>query len=923
MQLMLRLLSAVVLGVVASAASAQTPATVRVSGRVIDSYQALALPGVVVEVVGNTAIVAHSDLDGRYSLNLPPGKHQLKFTLPGFADRTVTVDTADPATRLVDVILTVEGVTEAVTVVAEGDNASTTVQLLERRRANTITDNLAAQEMKANADGNAAVALQRVPGLSLVDNSYVFVRGLGERYSNTTLNGATLPSTEPERKVVSLDMFPSSMLESVSVVKSFTPDRSAEFAGGLVEIVPNRLSNSRIASFSYTFGGSGSAYGKDILDHAGGTYDWLGLANGDRGLPASFPSRRIVRGGLYTPDVGVAQTDLETFGEALSNTWSPQTITGRPNQGFSASYGDRWGRFGLSGSLSQSYRQDYQEEDQVYYSTDNAGNLAPFSTYAYKVGSARASLGVLVNAGYEISPSNRVTFQTFSNDKGKRETRTFQGFNDDAARNLRNARLLYQEESLRSFQVGGEHFLQSVSNSRIEWRGSFSRSNRDEPDIRETLYQELTPNSGVYTIADESQSGLRMFNDLDENAYDISGSWNTVFTGPRSLPASLKFGASVINRERDFASRRFRFVPVSSIPQVIVRFDLSQTPEQLFSAENIGPRYELREETRTTDAYDAAQNVVAGFGMFDFSLNSRARLIAGARVERFRQTVDTFDLFSLGIDEALEPIRAEIEETDIFPALNLAYDLGGNKTLRLGFSQTVNRPEFRELAPFEFTDIVGGRAVVGNPDLERSLVRNADVRWEWFPGAQEVIAASVFVKLFDQPIERFVEPTAQLRTSFTNAKSARNIGFELEARRQLANPVLVGVNYTLVDSNISLNPSQTNVLTSLERPLAGTSKHVFNGFLEGRGGPLTARLLVNYFGDRIVDVGSLGLPDILEDGRTTLDLVVSARLGSLATLRLTGDNLTNQEIRFLQGPEVHRRFTLGRAFSMQIALSTR
>jgi outer membrane receptor protein involved in Fe transport len=168
-----------------------------------------------------------------------------------------------------------------------------------------------------------------------------------------------------------------------------------------------------------------------------------------------------------------------------------------------------------------------------------------------------------------------------------------------------------------------------------------------------------------------------------------------------------------------------------------------------------------------------------------------------------------------------------------------------------------------------------------------------------------------------------VEPTAQLRTSFTNAESARNIGFELEGRRELRGRVTLGGNYTFVDSSITLNAAQTNVLTNLERPLAGTSKNVFNGFIEHTTGPITTRLLANYFDDRIVDVGSLGLPDIIEDGRGALDLVVQSRLGPFMNLRFTADNLTNQEVRFLQGTQVHRRFTLGRAFSVELSVSGR
>jgi outer membrane receptor protein involved in Fe transport len=906
-------LTATLLLALAVPALAQDPPAGRISGRILDAYQAQPLPGATVEVVG-TSTMTVTDIDGRFNLRLATGARQIKVTLPGFTERVLNVEVpADSTEVVVDATLSVAGLAETVSVSADGDAATAAVQLLERRRANVISDNLGGQEMKVNADSNAASALQRVTGLSVVDNQYVFVRGLGERYSNTTLNGATLPSTEPERKVVSLDMFPATMLESLSVVKTFTPDRSAEFAGGMVEIVPNRQTAQRVSSFSYTVG-AGNAWGDTILDHSGGRRDWLGLPNGDRAMPAAFPDdKRLVRGGIYTPDVGVSRDELEQYGEMLPNTWSPESQSGRPNQAFSGSYGDRIGKFGFSGSLSQSYAQDYTEEEQVYYNTDGAGNLFPFSTYDYNVGSARGSLSGLVNASFAASANDRVTFQAFTTDKSKRETRTFEGYNDDAARNLRNSRLLYQEDSLRSYQFGGDHFLPSLSSSRIEWRGTYSKTSSDQPDLRETLYQEI---SGQYVLADESQSGLRMFNDLDEDMIDAAASWNSVFSGVSGLPASFKVGGAYTERQRDFSSRRFRFIPLN-----VVRYDLTQTPEQHFTPENIGPRFEMREETRATDFYTAEQTVAAAFAMVDLSLSQRARLVGGVRLENYDQRVDTFDLFDVDVDGEVETIQALIEETDLFPSVNLVYDLGGSKNLRVGYSQTVNRPEFRELAPFEFTDIVGGRAVVGNPELERSLIQNVDVRWEWFPGAQEVIAASFFFKAFDQPIERFVEPTAQLRTSFQNAESARNIGFELEARRELFDGFLVGGNYSFVDSSITLQESQTNVLTTLERPLSGTSKNVFNALIEGQGGPVTGRLLFNYFGDRIVDVGSLGLPDIFEEGRTTVDAVVTARFSRIFSLRFSAENLTDAPVLFQQGSEDHRRYTLGRVFGLQFSVT--
>ena len=294
--------------------------------------------------------------------------------------------------------------------------------------------------------------------------------------------------------------------------------------------------------------------------------------------------------------------------------------------------------------------------------------------------------------------------------------------------------------------------------------------------------------------------------------------------------------------------------------------------------------------------------------------------MTGARVEQFRQDVETLDPFAGTIDQQTGDVRrATLDETDLFPAVNFVYAVRPEQNIRLGYSQTVNRPEFREVSPFEFTDVVGGRAIVGNPDLNQSLIQNLDLRWEWFPGAEEVLAASFFYKRFDDPIERTVEPTAQLRTSFTNAETADNAGLELEARSLIGPHLLVGANYTYVDSEVTLSPAARQVQTSLVRPLAGTSANLFNALFEVRGMGYSGRLLFNYFDDRISDVGSLGLPDIVEKGRHSLDFVLSKRF-ERASVRMAFTNLTDQPFEFTQGGDgpTQRIFHLGRSFSFGV-----
>jgi TonB-dependent receptor len=451
-------------------------------------------------------------------------------------------------------------------------------------------------------------------------------------------------------------------------------------------------------------------------------------------------------------------------------------------------------------------------------------------------------------------------------------------------------------------QAGGSH--------RVDWHVSYGKANRDEPDLRETLYQQSLVDgvgSGSFALADESQSGFRLFNRLDDETLDVAASWSA-FRTMAGRPVVYKVGPSYVHRTRDFASRRFRYIPTNA-----VALDLTRTPEELFVPANIGSAYRFNEETRPVDAYDAEQTTIGAFGMGDWVLSSRARLVAGVRVESFRQEVNTFDPF--GLFQQRE--QALIENTDVFPGVNFVYALRPTTNLRLGFSQTVNRPEFRELAAFEFTDVVGNRAVRGNPDLVRSLIQNVDARIEAFTGGRGVLAASVFLKRFGDPIERVINAGAQPLQTFENAEQARNVGLELEAGRQIGRHLFLSLNYTFVDSEITLTEGARQVQTSLSRPLAGQSKNLFNAVGELAFGGFSARVLYNFFDDRISDVGANQAPDIVEQGRGSLDVVLLHRLRGLG-LRLTFENLTDAAYVFTQGSEDQRRYDLGRAVMFSV-----
>ncbi len=365
--------------------------------------------------------------------------------------------------------------------------------------------------------------------MSVVDNQYVFVRGLGERYSNTTLSGSTLPTTEPDKKVVPLDLFPAGLLDSVQVSKSYSPDRSAEFAGGLVQIQPLKFPNRAVLDFSYGLNFQSNATGKAIPLSAIGSRDWLGFDNGVRALPAGIPDNKIVRSGIYTPDVGYNPDQITGFGRELADDqWRPTTVDGAPGQNWGAGVRQPLRQARRRGQHDALVQGTFIDEQRAFYRIgDSATDLEAVSDYRIQTGTQKAQLGGLANIAYQFSGNNRLSWENFYSHSGRDEGRFFEGPNTENLFYYYNNRLQFIEEGLISTALAGDHFVRGAGNSRIDWRVNVATANRDEPDLRETLYQApfiagtLQPNlTTPPVLADESQSGFRMFNKLDDETID-------------------------------------------------------------------------------------------------------------------------------------------------------------------------------------------------------------------------------------------------------------------------------------------------------------------------------------------------------------------------------------------------------------------
>lgn len=885
------------------------------SGAVLDARTGNTIQNVRVTIEGLPGKEARTDLDGVFRLDLPPGKYRLHFNLENYNETTV------------DPVEVVGGkTTEATTVLSRKGDISTTVDvietigaaaataaamLVERQQAAVVSDSVSSEEIRKSVAGDAAAALEKVTGVSIVDNGYVYVRGLGERYSATMLNNALLPTTEPERRVVPLDLFPASLIDNIKVLKTYSPDLPGEFAGGLVQLQTVEFPRAKTLRAGFTGGFNTLTSFKPFSTYPGGGRDLLGFDDGTREIPSAVPEKRLFAGSF-------SNQEFQQFGRSFPVNWEATIKDSmRPAQGYSVSAGNTFGRLGLVGAFTFSNSPQYREETQRYYRISGAQPIVYTDYPEFKSSTESARLGTVANAAFRLTPSHKLVFRnTLTRDTDK-EARYFKGYNGGVDGVIESRRLRWVERSLYSGSLEGEHALSAFANSVIRWQYTYSRSTRDEPDLRETVRAE--EEDGSFSL---SGSPFRFYNNLADRIREPLVEWSTVhqFGG---VSAILKVGYRGTFRERDFNARRFvfqRFVGTG--------LDLKQSANQLLGEANIRPDgFVVRESTRGTDTYDADMDIHGGFVMADVSFGAHFRVNGGYRYEDANIRVTTIDPLVPGSIPAV----ARLHNKDPLPALNAIFSLTSKQNLRFGYARTLSRPDFRELSPFEFTNVLGGFNTAGNPDLKRATIDNFDARWEWFLGGDQVIAAGYFQKEFTDPIEVTVQPTTDLRQSFLNAKAALNRGFEAEWRRNLRFihsallPFSVGANVTVVDSNVDLPEDKTLLLTSRSRPMVGQSRYIYNLTFEWANPRLgsQARFYLNHVSRRITDVGTFGLPDIYQEGNTFLDFVYQYSFGAEQRwgLRFTGENLGNTHYLWTQQDLVQRSYRAGRTLSAGITWS--
>ena len=920
-----------------SADNHETQPVVKITGTVIDNDTETPIAEVSIRVT-DTQIRVKTDETGAFSLALPSGTYKIHASAPFYNTFVITdfqVSVGAAPTPL-HIKLTPQVVKlDAIKLPVRLSQSSERGLLEKRMRSSRIEDSISTEEISRLPASSAGEAIKRVTGVSIVGGRYVFVRGLGERYSNTLLNNVEIPSPEPNRRVVPMDIFPASLLASLQTVKTFSPDQPGGFAGGSVQVFTKDFPEELTMSLSMSSGFNTQATGEDGLTYPGGSLDFLGFDDGSRALPnivrdqaADLPIRER---GRFTP-LGFTPAEIQAFGQSFANVWSPERRQVPINQGYKFSLGNSnkiFGNkeFGYLGVISYGNSHSYGTQVRNAFRLGLNETLSPVTSYDVERSGNEVDWGSVLNTSLRFSPEHLLSIKTLFTHTAEDETRTWEGFNADRNTDMRSTRLRYVERQLFSGQVAGMHdfnfgepALQTAEEGpappdvSMEWRLTYSRASRDEPDTRENIYEDR--GDGTFTFRDVTHSGSRFFFDLEDDEYNARVDWKI----PLGAEGLFKFGGLFRDRSRTFDVRRFRFLPADQVDATV---NLSAPPETLFQIQNIAPRvFELRESTRSTDNYLADHNIYASYLMLDLPITTKWQVMTGVRLESSDQTVTTFDPFVASRKE----IEANLETLDWLPGLNVTYRLTERMNLRLAASRTITRPDFRELAPFEFTDFVGGRTILGNPDLERTQIDNFDFRWETFPQIGGILAVSAFYKRFQKPIEQIVQPQAEVRITYENAEGANNYGLELEARQNLGvltealRKFSINTNAALISSQVVL-PEDVGIQTSSERPLQGQCPYIVNvsvGFEDPNWG-ISSAVAYNIFGRRLSEVGNHGVPDVYEQPRGQLDVSFSRTVANYFKFSVSAKNLLDPYVHYKIGDATYLEYKLGRSFSFGIS----
>lgn len=909
-----------------------------IRGKITDAETGEGLYGATV-LKKETAIGVVADFDGNYSLSLEPGIHTIVLSFISYQTQTLeNVEVKAGEVTTLDLVM-VSAVSQLDEVVVTGEalkDSETGIMTFQRKSANVV-DGVSNQSFRRTGDRDLASAMGRVTGVSVQSGKFVYVRGLGDRYTRTTLNSMTIPGLDPDRNDVQIDIFPTSVLENVIVYKTFSPNLPGDFTGGIVDVETKNFPEVKTTEVS-----AGLRYNPEMnlnssaLSYRGGKTDWLAFDDGTRALP--FPSSVVI------PDVSSGHRDIEILTRSLNPQLGPERKTNFLNTSFSFNHGNQINRdrytVGYSAIFNYQSRHEYYNDVEFgdYTKNDNTAENAFFAEEIRKGELSRQNVlwsGLLSGAiKFDKHSFSATVFRT-QNGVSEASDRISRNYDQTQATLYENI-LTYSQRSVTNGILAGTHQLKKL---RIEWKNSVTLARTYDPDFRETSIDISIPN--MPTLNSGAGAGIRRFwRDLAE----FNENFKIDFTLPYGQH-KLQFGAAGLYKDRSFDVFSYR-IDATNRSGVPVDANYFLKEENVWTAEERQGTY-LRGNPEPTNNYDAQSTVFAGYVMTEMNLG-KVKAIYGARFEKA-------DMFYTGVNTrgVLFNNAHTLDEMNVLPSVNLVYAISESMNLRGSYGQTLARPSFKEKSSAQIYDPITKRFFNGNLDLRQTLIDNYDIRWENFFGNGDMVSLSGFYKQFDGHIEMVTYDVATDNVKPRNAGESTVYGLELELRKNLgfAGPVLsnfsVGTNLTIASSGVDMksvkinesglsefesrvNNARAGETVKVTRPMGGQSPYLVNAYMNYTGvdGFLNANLSYNVQGESLFIIGVGAVPDVYTQPFHSLNFNLYRDFGSSRSHRLTVglNNILDAERKDLykghgDAHAVYSVFRPGRTFALTYGYS--
>lgn len=881
-----------------------------IEGVVTDKNSKEALPGVTVTIEGTTTGTS-ADIDGHFLLpKLKPGKYTLKVSYIGYIPSTIEdVKVGAGKSTTLPIVLSENAVALQEVKVTGLRKTDTDVSMLNVTRMSPLVSiAISGQQILRSQDRDASEVIRRLPGTTIIDDRFIVVRGLSQRYNAVWLNNAATPSSEADAKAFSFDVIPASMIDNMVIIKSPAPELPADFSGGFVKITTTNLPEKNSFFVSYGTGiGQGTTFNSFNQYQKSGS-DWMGFDNGFRAIPDGMPTHLNQYESATNPEIQNRITDL---GREMNKTWTP--VAGKANAdqrasvGFSRRFNAGSQSFGNITAITYSNTNNHDEIMNNSYSiydfkNDKPAYLDQFSDNQY-TNSVKA--GFVHNWSWYPAAGQKIEFRNLFNQIGMNRVTERDGrewYND--GRYIRSTELRYLNRSVYSGQLAGEHSIDD-GDTKIDWVAGYSFSNKNEPDQRRYRYIRSSEDTSQYFLlfgdnADLSSQSQTWFS-LNEKV--ISAAVNFFrqldFSGFRP---ELRAGLYIENKQREFTARNFGYSKAGTASG----FDQTTLPvDQIFSDENINltDGIKLAEVTSLSDSYSASNKQISGYISLKIPFSTKISLYTGLRAEKNLQTLSSYR------QGTTIPVNVAQDSLNVFPSANLTFNLNKKNTFRAAYGLSVNRPEFRELAPFYFVDFDLNAGVYGNPSIKQAFIHNFDLRFEHYPSQNETFNIGLFYKNFKSPVEMVIMGNSPTQYSFENVLSAYSYGVESDLRKSLgfisgAENFSVIMNATLIKSRVQFRDGELH----RDRPLQGQSPYMVNAgiFYYNDNNGLMVTMLYNVIGKRIVAVGRPSpnswedIPNIYEMPRNALDLAVSKKINKHFEIKMSIKDILNEAVMLSQ-----------------------